>query len=156
MTEAGRVEQTEQSGVRGGLTAAQVVIVGAGPAGLTAAFELAGRGAAVTVLEKDVRPGGIARTEAYKGYHFDIGGHRFFTKEPEVNRLWQQWLGPEFLRRPRQLAHLLRRPLLPLSAASAFNALSGLGLLAERADPGQLRTRRGCFPHRSKTPSSSG
>ena len=127
MTEAGRVAQTEHGGVRGGLTAAQVVIVGAGPAGLTAAFALAGRGAAVTVLEKDVRPGGIARTEAYKGYLFDIGGHRFFTKEPEVNRLWQQWLGPEFLRRPRQsrifyAGRFFHYPL------RAFNPLFGLGL----------------------------
>jgi len=127
VTEAELVAELEQVGARGGLEDARVVIVGAGPAGLTAAFALAGRGAAVTVLEKDVRPGGIARTEAYKGYLFDIGGHRFFTKEPEVNRLWQQWLGPEFLRRPRQsrifyAGRFFHYPL------RAFNALFGLGL----------------------------
>ena len=130
MTEADRVEQTEIVGGRqrvSGAAGAQVVVVGAGPAGLTAAFALAERGASVTVLEKDVRPGGIARTEAYKGFLFDIGGHRFFTKEPEVNRLWQQWLGPEFLRRPRQSrifydGRFFHYPL------RAFNALFGLGL----------------------------
>jgi protoporphyrinogen oxidase len=81
----------------------------------------------VTVIEKDVRPGGIARTEAYKGFLFDIGGHRFFTKEAEVNRLWHLWLGPEFLRRPRQsrifyAGRFFHYPL------RAFNALAGLGL----------------------------
>jgi protoporphyrinogen oxidase len=127
MTEADRVEQAESGGGRRGSIDAQVVIVGAGPAGLTAAFVLAEREASVTVLEKDVRPGGIARTESYKGFLFDIGGHRFFTKEREVSRLWQQWLGDEFLRRPRQsrifyAGRFFHYPL------RAFNALFGLGL----------------------------
>ncbi len=122
---------TEQAGAtaprQGPAAGAQVVVVGAGPAGLTAGFALAERGASVTVLEKDVRPGGIARTESYKGFLFDIGGHRFFTKEPEVNALWQRWLGPEFLRRPRQSrifygGRFFHYPL------RAFNALFGLGV----------------------------
>jgi protoporphyrinogen oxidase len=104
-----------------------VVVVGAGPAGLTAAHALAVRGARVTVLEQGTRPGGIARTEAYKGFLFDIGGHRFFTKEAAVNALWHEWLGAEFLRRPRQsriyyAGRFFHYPL------RAFNALFGLGL----------------------------
>src|SRR3970040_108557 len=79
----------------------QVVIIGAGPAGLTAAWELVRRGAQVTVLEKYHLVGGIARTEQYKSYYFDIGGHRFFTKVDEVNKLWDEWMGSDFLLRPR-------------------------------------------------------
>ena len=58
----------------------RVVVVGAGPAGLTAAYQLAKQGVAVTVLEGDDVVGGISQTAQYKGYRFDIGGHRFFTK----------------------------------------------------------------------------
>ena len=78
-----------------------VVIIGAGPAGLTAAWELIRRGVKVTVLEKYHLVGGISRTEHYKGYYFDIGGHRFFTKVDEVNKLWDEWMGGEFMLRPR-------------------------------------------------------
>ena len=60
----------------------KAVVIGAGPAGLTAGWELARRGVSVEVLEKDVLVGGIARTEKYKEYFFDIGGHRFFTMVP--------------------------------------------------------------------------
>jgi protoporphyrinogen oxidase len=124
VTEAERVASTGDART---WTDVRAVVVGAGPAGLTAAWELAERGASVTVLEKDVRPGGIARTEAYKGFLFDIGGHRFFTKEPEVDRRWRRWLGAEFLRRPRQSrifydGRFFHYPL------RAFNALFGLGL----------------------------
>jgi protoporphyrinogen oxidase len=57
----------------------QVVIIGAGPAGLTAAYELARRDLNPIVLEKGDKVGGLARTEDYKGFYFDMGGHRFFT-----------------------------------------------------------------------------
>jgi protoporphyrinogen oxidase len=79
----------------------QVVVIGAGPAGLTAAYELVKLGAGVEVLEKDDIVGGLARTASYKGYHFDMGGHRFFTKVSEVDRMWREVLGKEFLKRPR-------------------------------------------------------
>ena len=78
-----------------------VVVIGAGPAGLTAAYELARRKVAVTVLEKDQQVGGIARTVTYRGFRFDIGGHRFFTKVAVVARLWRHLLGADFLTRPR-------------------------------------------------------
>lgn len=61
-----------------------VVIIGAGPAGLTAAYELVNHGVPSLMLEKADKVGGIARTEIYKGYRFDIGGHRFFTKVTEI------------------------------------------------------------------------
>ena len=75
-----------------------VVIIGGGPAGLTAAFKLVEKQITPLVLEKDKRVGGIARTEIYKGYRFDIGGHRFYTKVSEVDRLWRQIMGDDFIR----------------------------------------------------------
>ena len=67
--------------------------VGAGPAGLTAAYLLAKRGLAVTVLESDPRyVGGLSRTVEYKGFHFDIGGHRFFSKSDRVMNWWMNIL----------------------------------------------------------------
>jgi protoporphyrinogen oxidase len=79
-----------------------VVVIGAGPAGLTAAYELNRRGRRSTVLEADDVVGGISRTVVRDGWRFDIGGHRFFTKVPEVEALWHEILGPEdFLLRPR-------------------------------------------------------
>ncbi|MBI5397564.1 MAG: NAD(P)/FAD-dependent oxidoreductase [Verrucomicrobia bacterium] len=97
------------------------LIIGAGPAGLTAALELVRRGARVTVLEKLDKVGGLARTEFYKGYRFDIGGHRFYTKVGEVEALWRQMLGADF-RRTRRLSriyyrhHFFNYPLEPLDA----------------------------------------
>jgi protoporphyrinogen oxidase len=78
------------------------VIAGGGPAGLTAAYELSKHGKSCVVLESDPRlVGGISRTDQYKGYRFDIGGHRFFSKSDEVNRLWREILGESFLKRSR-------------------------------------------------------
>jgi protoporphyrinogen oxidase len=78
-----------------------VLVVGGGPAGLTAAYELVKRGSKAIVLEQSGQVGGIARTEVYKGYRFDIGGHRFFTKVDEVNQLWQEVMGDRFIKVPR-------------------------------------------------------
>jgi protoporphyrinogen oxidase len=77
------------------------LVLGAGPAGLTAGYLLARRGESVTVLEASGSVGGIARTELRDGYRFDLGGHRFFTKSPEVEALWMELLGPELLLRRR-------------------------------------------------------
>jgi protoporphyrinogen oxidase len=78
-----------------------VLVLGAGPAGLTAAYLLAQRGVPVTVLEAEDQVGGIAKTVVRDGYRFDLGGHRFFTKSPEVEALWREVLGDELLVRPR-------------------------------------------------------
>jgi protoporphyrinogen oxidase len=78
-----------------------VVIIGAGPAGLTAAYELSKVGKQTIVFEKGPMVGGIARTENYKGYGVDIGGHRFFTKVGEVEAMWREVLRDDFLRRAR-------------------------------------------------------
>jgi protoporphyrinogen oxidase len=79
-----------------------VAILGAGPGGLTAAYSLGKRGIPVVVLEADPEyVGGISRTETYRGYHFDIGGHRFFSKAKEVEDLWTEILPNDMLIRPR-------------------------------------------------------
>jgi protoporphyrinogen oxidase len=83
--------------------AGSVVIIGAGPAGLTAAYQLTKAGATSTVLEADSIVGGISRTEVRDGWRFDIGGHRFFTKVKPVDDLWHEILDDdEFLLRPRK------------------------------------------------------
>src|SRR5262249_50024909 len=79
----------------------EVLVIGGGPAGLTAAYELCKLGLRPTVLEKENKVGGLARTESYKGFYFDLGGHRFFTKSAEVRKLWRETLNGDFLRRPR-------------------------------------------------------
>jgi len=94
-----RVDDPEAVAV---VAAHDAVIAGGGPAGLTAAYELSKHGKSCVVLEADPRlVGGISRTDSYKGYRFDIGGHRFFSKSDEVNRIWHEILGEEFLTRSR-------------------------------------------------------
>ena len=73
------------------------IVIGAGPAGLAAGYELARRGLAPLILERGPQIGGLARTEAHQGYRFDIGGHRFFTKVTEIKDLWQDLLRSDFL-----------------------------------------------------------
>src|SRR2546423_985836 len=80
----------------------KVTVIGAGPAGLTAAYLLSKNNVKVTVLEADpVYVGGISRTVTYKGFHFDIGGHRFFSKSKAVEDLWSEILPDDMLVRPR-------------------------------------------------------
>lgn len=79
-----------------------IVIMGAGPAGLTAAWELIRAGQEVVVWESDPNyVGGISRTVQAEGFRFDIGGHRFFSKSPEVNEVWRQIMPDDFIDCPR-------------------------------------------------------
>ena len=105
-----------------------VVIIGGGPAGLTAAYELSKAERPSVVLEKDTAAGGISRTATYKGYRFDIGGHRFFTKVRAVEEMWREVLtNGDFLRRQRLSRIYFNKRFFhyPLRPA---NALLGLGL----------------------------
>lgn len=114
----------------------QVVIIGAGPAGLTAAYELARRGITCTVLEADDMVGGISRTVERDGWRFDIGGHRFFTKVPEVEAFWHEILEPdEFLLRPRASriyygGKFYDYPLKPLKALRNLGIIEALRCVA--------------------------
>ncbi len=104
-----------------------VVIIGAGPAGLTAAFELLRAGVTSTVLESSEEVGGISRTVQRDGWRFDIGGHRFFTKVPEVEALWHEILPDEdFLMRPRKSRIFYEGKYFDYPI-KAFNALKNLG-----------------------------
>jgi protoporphyrinogen oxidase len=125
------------------------VIIGAGPAGLTAAYELSKLGMGSTVLEADKQVGGLSRTVNYQGYRFDIGGHRFFTKVPLINELWKEMLGEDFLLRPRlsrihYQGHFYDYPL------KATNALAGLGPI-EALLVGLSFSKAKLFPHAEET-----
>ena len=94
---------TPEKSEKAEVAARHVLCVGAGPAGLTAAYLLSKRKIPVTVTEADpMYLGGISKTVSYKGFLCDIGGHRFYTKSAEVRDLWDEFLGEDFLRRPRK------------------------------------------------------
>ena len=82
-------------------TPSRIAIIGAGPAGLTAAYHLVRRGVQTVIFEQDTQVGGLARTVEHNGFRFDIGGHRFFTKVQAVTDLWRSTLGAAFLKRTR-------------------------------------------------------
>lgn len=123
-----------------------VVIIGAGPAGLGSAHELLRLGVRPVVLERLDKVGGIARTEQYRGYRFDLGGHRFYTKSAEVQALWEGILGTEFLLRPR-LSRIYYRNRFFRYPLRLLNTLAGLGPLESlRIGLSYLRWR--LFPSR--------
>jgi protoporphyrinogen oxidase len=124
------------------------VIIGAGPAGLTAAWQLAKAGKRAVLFEQDGIVGGISRTDEYKGYRFDIGGHRFFTKVQLVQKLWVEILDEDFMVRPRLSriyydGKFFDYPLKPM------NALLGLGPV-EAVRIGLSYLWAQAFPHREE------
>lgn len=105
-----------------------VAIIGAGPAGLTAGYLLAKRNVDVAVIEADpIYVGGISRTVSYRGHHFDIGGHRFFSKSAEVERFWDEILPNDFLVRPRS-SRIYYRGKFFAYPLKPFEALAKLGV----------------------------
>lgn len=103
-----------------------VVVIGAGPAGLTTAYELGKNGFPSLLLEAGKQVGGISQTVNYRDFRFDIGGHRFFSKVPTVNTLWQEILGEDFLLRPR-ISRIHYNNTFFDYPLKATNALLGLG-----------------------------
>ena len=114
-------------------THADVFVIGAGPAGLTAAYCLTKENPSVIVIEKDpVYVGGISRTVEYNGFMFDIGGHRFFSKSKEVVDLWKEILPNDFIERPR-LSRIYYGGKYYSYPLSAFEALKNLGIFTSAA-----------------------
>ena len=112
---------------------AEIFIIGAGPAGLTAAYCLTKKTPSVLVIEKDpVYVGGISKTVNYKDFSFDIGGHRFFSKSKEVVDLWHEILPDDFIERPR-LSRIFYDGKFYSYPLNAFEALSNLGLIKSAA-----------------------
>lgn len=108
--------------------AVDVAIIGAGPAGLTAAYLLGKAGYSVTVIERDPHyVGGISRTVEHEGFRFDIGGHRFFSKSREVVDLWNELLPDDFIERPR-MSRIYYEGKFYSYPLRAFEALMNLGV----------------------------
>lgn len=105
----------------------KVVVIGGGPAGLTASYRLSKAGLKSIVLEKDQIVGGLSRTINYKDYYFDIGGHRFFTKIKEVEDMWKEILGDDLLRRKR-LSRIYYNKKFFYYPLRVLNAFMGLGM----------------------------
>jgi protoporphyrinogen oxidase len=111
----------------------EVFVIGAGPAGLTAAYCLSKEARSVIVIERDpLYVGGISRTVDYKGFLFDIGGHRFFSKSKEVVALWHEILPDDFISRPR-LSRIYYNGKFFSYPLKAFEALFKLGVFTSAA-----------------------
>jgi protoporphyrinogen oxidase len=103
------------------------VIIGGGPAGISAATTLVEQKIPCLLIEKDKQVGGLCKTVEYKGFRCDIGGHRFFTKNREIQTIWERTLGDEFLVRPR-LSRIYFRKKFFYYPLKVGNALAGLGM----------------------------
>jgi protoporphyrinogen oxidase len=123
---------------------APVAVLGAGPAGLTAAYRLTLRNVPVIVFEADQNVGGLARTVVRDGYRFDLGGHRFFTKSEEVEDLWKELLGPDLLVRPRLSRIFWRGRFIeyPLRPADVFAKVGPLELVRSLGSYARARVAR--------------
>jgi protoporphyrinogen oxidase len=120
-TPAARARAAAEAVVEG-----RCVIIGAGPAGLTAGYQLLKCGVPAVIFESEDIVGGIARTDTHEGYRFDIGGHRFFTKIPLVAAIWEEILGKDLLTRPRT-SRIYYNDRFYSYPIEIWNALSGLG-----------------------------
>lgn len=107
----------------------KTLIIGAGPAGLTAAYYLTRQRAPVVVIEKNKQVGGLARTIEYKGYRFDLGGHRFFTKSREIHNLWWEIIGKKNFLKVERLSRILYKGKFYSYPIKPFEALLNLGVL---------------------------
>jgi len=128
------------------LSRKETLIIGAGSAGLAAAYQLLRKGLKPVVVEQRDRVGGIACTESYKGFLFDMGGHRFFSKSPLIQKLWEEILSDDFLLRDRvsRIYYNQRFFDYPLKT---WNALRGLGPVTTCAVMASY-VRWRLFPHR--------
>ena len=127
-----------------------VVIVGGGPSGLAAAYEAAGHGASVSVFERLDIVGGLSRTISFQDNRFDIGAHRFFTKNAEVAALFTGVLGEEAIRVSRQTrilndAKYFDYPLTPVNAMLGVGLTAGTAIAASYA-AARIRAARGPVP----------
>ena len=125
-----------------------LVVIGAGPSGLAAAYESLCRGAKVTVLERLPAVGGLARTIEFRGSRFDIGPHRFFTKNKEVLELFTGVLGDALTRVERRTrifnsGAYFDYPLTPLNAALGLGLSCGVNIAVSYA---AARARGFCMP----------
>lgn len=112
---------------------ADILVIGAGPAGLTAAYCLTKETPSVIVIEKDqIYVGGISRTVRHGNFLFDVGGHRFFSKAKEVVDLWHEILPNDFIER-RRLSRIYYGGKFYSYPLSAFEALRNLGIFTSAA-----------------------
>jgi len=111
----------------------RTIVIGAGPAGLAAAWELVTEGREVVVLERDEHHvGGLAKTMCYRGFRFDVGPHRFFSKNAEITRWWRERLPGDFLK-VKRLSRIYYQGRLFRYPIEAFDALNGLGVVESTA-----------------------
>ena len=112
-----------------------LVVIGGGPSGLAAAYEAVGRGAKAVVLERLDSVGGLARTTSFEGSRFDVGPHRFFTKNQEVHALFVKTAAEDLLSVPRLTRIFYNNtyfnyPLTPLNALFGVGVLSSISILS--------------------------
>src|SRR3990172_9849354 len=113
----------------------RVIIMGAGPAGLTAGKALSDNNVKCSVFEKDYRVGGLSRTEVHNGFRFDLGGHRFFTKKYHLNEFLTKLMGDELINVSRSSKIFLKGkyfnyPPTPMNAFFGFGPFTAIEIFA--------------------------